>query len=147
MLTNLFKRIRKKGYLMVGYSFLKALGCLLALVLERLLTEYQHANRHEWIYKGYFCINITYIADYIGFTKADVIEAINNLSALNFISLIHLEGDFYGVYINEDEIYEFEKTIEAEKDFKQWDYKLYSLQQNGFIFMLSNDVEIQEDEP
>ena len=137
-MSSLFKRLRKKGYLMVGYSLLKSLGSQIALVLERLLTEYQHSIRNEFLYKGRFVISITHIALYIGFTEEQVMNALNELIRLNLINVEPIEN-LYSIYIDEDEIVDFEKTKEIENQYKQWDFQLYSIQNAGYEFMKNKD--------
>lgn len=142
MCRSYFGRIRRLGYLMVGYSLLKALGPLAALVLERLHTEYQHAIRNELLYKGKFSVSIPHLAFYIGFTISDVVDAINDLIALDLIGVEKLKDDLYSVKIYEEEIYNFEKTKEAEKHYKMYDYQLYTMQSYGYTLMETSNGEI-----
>lgn len=141
-----FGRIRRLGYLMVGYSFLKALGRKNALVLARLHTEYQHAIREELLYKGKFAISIPHLALYIGFTITDIVDAMNNLIALDLIWVEKLKDDLYSIEIHEEEIYNFEKTKEAEKHYKMYDYQLYTIQEYGYYLMQNVNDEIPFEE-
>lgn len=137
-----FKRIRKKGYLMVGYSLLKALGCRNAIVLERLHTEFQHAIREELLYKWKFGVSLPHLALSIGFAIEDVVNAINELTALGLIGVEQLRADLYSIEIHEEEIYNFEKTKEVEKHYKMYDYQLYTMQEYGYYLMQNADEEI-----
>ena len=141
-----FKRIRRLGYMMVGYSLLKALGRRNAIVLERLHTEYQHAIRNELLYKCKFSVSIPHLAYYIGFTMSDVVDALNDLIKLDLISIEKLEDDLYSVEIHEEEIYNFEKTKEAEKSYKMYDFQLYTMQSYGCTLMEKLDEEIPFEE-
>lgn len=141
-MSSYFKRIRKKGYLMVGYSLLKSLGRRNAIVLERLHTEYQHAIREELLYKGKFGVSMPHLAFYIGFTLEDVLNAINELSELSLIRVEKLMENLYSVIINEDEIHNFEKTMEIEHEYKMYDYHLYNIQRYGYTIIQSIDDEI-----
>ena len=141
-----FKRIRKKGYLMVGYSLLKALGCRNAIVLERLHTEFQHAIREELLYKWKFGVSLPHLALSIGFTIEDVVNAINELTALGLIGVEQLRADLYSIEIHEEEIYNFEKTKEVEKHYKMYDYQLYTMQEYGYYLMQNADEEIPFEE-
>jgi hypothetical protein len=126
--TYLFKRIRKKGYLMVGYTFIKALGTTTAVVLERLLTEYQHAIRHNfWCTDEAFCFDADELSFHLGLSIDELVDSITKIRDLNLIYVDTYKG-LYFVKINEEEIVNFEKTTEIENDYKMWDYNLYSVQ-------------------
>lgn len=141
-----FKRIRKLGYLMVGYSLLKALGPLATLVLERLHTEYQHAIRNELLYKGKFSVSIQHLVFYLGISPQDVVNAMNKLVNLDLIGVEKLKDGIYCVEIHEEEVYNFEKTNEAEKHYKMYDYQLYTMQEYGYYLMQNADDEIPFEE-
>jgi len=126
--TYLFKRIRKKGYLMVGYTFIKALGTMTAVVLERLLTEYQHAIRHNFLCNDEtFCIDLEELSFHLGLSIDELVDSIIKIRDLNLIYVDTYKG-LYFVKINEEEIVNYEKTTEIENDYKMWDYNLYSVQ-------------------
>ena len=131
---------------MVGYSLLKALGCRNAIVLERLHTEYQHAIREELLYKWKFGVSLPHLALSIGLTIEDVVNTINELSALGLIGVEKLKDDLYSVEIYEEEIYNFEKTKEAEKHYKMYDYQLYTMQSYGYTLMETSNNEIPFEE-
>ena len=141
-----FARIRRYGYLMVGYSLLKALGLRNAVLLERLHTEYQHAIRNKLLYNCQFAVSLPHLAFYIGYTKPEVIEAMNDLINLCLISVKKLEKDLYSVEIQEDEIYNFEKTKEAEGNYKMYDYGLYAMQLHGYTLIerLEDEIPFEE---
>ena len=141
-----FKRIRKLGYLMVGYSLLKALGPLATLVLERLHTEYQHAIRNELLYKGKFSVSIQHLVFYLGISPQDVVNAMNKLVNLDLIGVEKLKDGIYCVEIHEEEVYNFEKTNEAEKHYKMYDYQLDTMQEYGYYLMQNADDEIPFEE-
>ncbi len=141
-----FKRIRKLGYLMVGYSLLKALGPLATLVLERLHTEYQHAIRNELLYKGKFSVSIQHLVFYLGISPQDVVNAMNKLVDLDLIGVEKLKDGIYCVEIHEEEVYNFEKTNEAEKHYKMYDYQLYTMKEYGYYLMQNADDEIPFEE-
>lgn len=129
--SYLFKRIRKKGYMMVGYTFVKELGVVTAIVLERLLTEYNHAMKNQLFYDGaYFSLDLKMLQFHLGIPEHELVESINKLSELGLIECICYKGheEYTFVRVFEDEIIDFEKTADIEKGYKLWDYGLYGLQ-------------------
>lgn len=127
-MTQLFKQIRQKGYLMVGYTLLKALGCTNVIILERLLTEYQHAIRHKFMFASSFIIDLEIISMHTGVSEEMVFEALLEFRDLGFIDLWNIKEKALLCKINEEEIVNFEKNIEQENSCKRWNYGLYSTQ-------------------
>ncbi len=127
-MTRLFKQIRQKGYLMVGYTLLKSLGCTNAIVLERLLTEYQHAIRHKFMFASSFIIDLEIISIHTGISVEMVFEALLEFLNLGFINLWNVKEKAFLCKVNEEEIINFEKDVEQENSCKRWDYGLYSIQ-------------------
>lgn len=149
--TDLFKHIRRLGNLMLGYSFLKALGPIVAIVLERLLTEYNFALSKGVIYEnGFFQIDVQELRFHLGFLDEEIKNALNYLAELELIELI-VYKDKYGenmmAKVNEEEIMEFEHTQEREEFYKSWSYNLLSVQKNlvkgedGVYVQMSRDEE------
>ena len=125
---NFFKKIRKLGILLVGYTFLKAYGIFSAIVLERLLTEYLYAVNHNTLIKDYyFQIDINEIAESIGLSEDTTITAMNNLSKLKLISLTNIKNQLL-LHINEENIIRDELYQEIDNDYKQWDHELAEIQ-------------------
>ena len=132
--TDLFKRIRRLGNLMLGYSFLKALGPIVAIVIERLLTEYNFALSNETIYEdGFFHIDLQELNFHLGLGEENIEKSLVKLSDLKLINL-HFYEDQYGknviIRINEENIIDFEYTKERQNGYKSWFYDLYSVQEN-----------------
>lgn len=132
--TDLFKHIRRLGNLMLGYSFLKALGPIVAIVLERLLTEYNFAlSKGEFYKNGFFHIDIEELNYHLGLGEENIEKALIQLSNLELISL-NVYEDKYGqnimAKIHEENIIDFEYTVERQNAYKSWSYNLRSVQEN-----------------
>ena len=122
--TNLFREIRKLGYMMLGYSFLKALGPIISIVLERLLTEFNFALSKGVIYEnGFFHIDVQELNFHLGLGEENIKKALIKLSNLELITL-NIYEDKYGqnsmVKINEENIIDFEYTAERQNNYKSW---------------------------
>ena len=119
---------------MLGYSFLKALGPIISIVLERLLTEYNFALSKGEIYKnGFFHIDVQELNLHLGLGEENIEQSLIKLSNLELIEL-NVYEDRYGenamVKINEENIIDFEYTKERQNGYKSWFYDLYSVQEN-----------------
>ena len=73
---------------MVSYTFLKLLGVEIAIVLERLLTEYNHACNNDLLYRGYFFTDITEISFHIGISEEIVTESVFYLKKIGIINFM-----------------------------------------------------------
>lgn len=139
-MTTLFKRIRKRGYLMVSYTFLKLLGVEIAIVLERLLTEYNHACNNDLLYRGYFFTDITEISFHIGISEEIVTESVFYLKKIGIINFMKFSDNTIICKVDEEELVNFEKTKEIENDYKMWNYKLYPTQKLLDYFLANNSA-------
>ena len=126
---KIYKHIHKLGSLLLGYSLLKSLGMQNAIVLERILTEGNHACSHNFLtLQEYFAINVEETAYHLGINSQDVVDSINYLVDLNFINVEQIDNELCLVKINEDEIIEYEYVVERRGNYKSWNYKLTSIQ-------------------
>lgn len=124
---SFLSRLRHLGYLMHSYSLMKALGIPVSLVLERIITERQHALSNDLHEKGWFCINCAEISFHIGLSIEDITVAIDKLATLNLIEARQYKGlDI--VRVDEEELLNFVKVVENDKDYKMWDYYLFPVQ-------------------
>lgn len=130
-MTKLFKRIRQKGNLMLGYTFAKSLGLTNAVVLERILTEYQHATKHGLIANSEFGSTFELIGYHIGLNACDIQNSMMKLQELNLINF-RVQGDFVLIRVNEDNIVDFEETEEARNKYQPWHYRLYDTQKDAY---------------
>lgn len=127
-MTTLFKIIRKRGYLMLGYTFLKALG-LAGLVLERILVEYNYAEKNNLLTdRGFFGYQEDEIGYYINLGIEAVAKYIEYLAELNLLEVYIAENGKKLIKINEPEIYNFERTAEINGKYMVWDAYLYKIQ-------------------
>lgn len=132
MLDNeYYKSIRILGYLLVGYSLLKALGLTTATVLERLHTEYNFAQRNKLINGGYFGIDVTEIANSLALSKNEVINSLNRLIELQLIEIPKVNG-INVAYIDQEQIIQFVKDVEKENNYTDWDNGLKSIQYSAY---------------
>ena len=126
---KIYKKIHKLGTLLVGYSLLKGLGMQNAIVLERILTEGNHAASHNLMtIQGYFAIEVEETAYHLGISKNAVIDSINELANCNLITAMQTNDGLHLLRINEDEITEYEYQIEKRGNYKSWCYRLPSIQ-------------------
>ena len=132
MLNNeYYKSIRILGYLLLGYSLLKALGLTTATVLERLHTEYNFAQRNKLINGGYFGIDVTEIANSLALSKNEVINSLNRLIELQLIEIPKVNG-INVAYIDQEQIIQFVKDVEKENNYTDWDNGLKSIQYSAY---------------
>ena len=129
--SEYFRTLRILGYLLVGYSFLKALGLTTAIVLERLHTEYNFAKRNNYIYGEYFGIDVDEIANCLGLSRNEVVYSINELIELKFIHVQKI-NKIIVLYIDKEQIMEFTKESEKENEYSDWDNGLKSIQYNAY---------------
>lgn len=140
MTTSFFKQIRKKGYLLVGYAYLKKFGIIPTLVLERLLTEYNFAIRNKSYLQDYFfAIDVKEIAMCLCISETDVNESIKILKKSYLIYTTEVEN-FFLVHINEKSFLSREEEIEKDNSYNNWDFGLLNIQFNAFShFMFSKE--------
>ena len=132
MLNNeYYKSIRILGYLLVGYSLLKALGLTTATVLERLHTEYNFAKKNNYINGGYFGIDENEIASNLGLSRDDVIKSLNKLNNLSLIEYAHVYQTQV-IYINQEQIFEYVRNAEKDNNYTDWDNGLKSIQYSAY---------------
>ena len=129
--SKLSKIIRQLGHLMVGYTFVKALGAVVAIVLERLITELNYAIRKEYTCDNKsFTTTIENLSFHLGFSNEEIIAAFEKLQSLNLINYKQY-NQFYFVTINEKKIIKFEITSESINEYQNWDENLDSIQAIG----------------
>lgn len=135
-----FKDIRAKGYLMVGYSFIKSLGLVTATVLERLHVEYNYALTNNNFANGYFLTSLKELNYYLNIPTNDIAKAIKTLSDLKLIEY-KIANEYYFIYIDKEQVTDFVKTAERKHSFRQWDTCLKPVQ--SYIYVISdmeNDI-------
>jgi len=128
----------QKGYIAVGNTFIKSLGCTLAVVLERILSEYQQAEKNNLLYDNYFCINLADVAMQTGLKEEECLESLNKLNGLGLIEITKFEK-YFKIFIKETNIINFEKVKEQEIGYKPWNYSIYKTQKEGFNLMLRSN--------
>lgn len=129
--NDLAKKIRKKGYIMVGYTFVKILGAVVAIVLERLITELYYAIGHEYTCDNKsFTTTIENLSFHLGFSNEEIIAAFEKLQSLNLINYKQY-NQYHFVTLNEDDIVGFEIYSEYTNKYKNWDENLDSIQKIG----------------
>lgn len=126
--NSFFGRLRKHGFVMLSYTLAKSLGLVNAVVLERILTEYQHSKSYYLCKCGWFVINYEEIAFHLGLTVEEVEEAVNELTGYDFIKATEDEGLML-VKIYEEELINFARIEEINNKYKIWDYMLMPIQQ------------------
>lgn len=124
---SFFARLRHLGFLMHSYSLMKALGLPVSTVLERLLTEYNHAMGEGLHINGWFCFNCVEISMHIGLSIEDVMTAVEELATRNLIEAGQYK-DLTVVRVNEEELLNFVKVAEKDNNYKMWDYYLFAVQ-------------------
>ena len=120
-------RIRKKGYLMVGYTFLKAFGTEKAIIFERLLTEFQHSQRTMLNFYDWFIIDFQEISFHTGISTKNVEKSILEFQKIGLIQL-QVKDENVFIKLNTEEIIDFEQTFEKENNLKNWNYGLFTKQ-------------------
>lgn len=121
-------RLRHYGYLMHSYSLMKALGLHVSTVLERILTERQHAIDNELHCNGWFNINSKEIAFHIGLSLDEVAIAISKLVSLNLVEIKIYSNNLHILRVKEEELLNFVSVAEQENDYKNWNYYLFTVQ-------------------
>lgn len=146
MLNNgYYKAIRILGHLLVGYSLLKALGLTTATVLERLHTEYNFAKKNNYIYNGFFGIDVDEIASSLGISRDDVIKSLNKLNNLRLIEYAHVYQTQV-IYINQKQIIEYVRNAENVNNYTDWDNGLKSIQYSAYRELNAYFEEEDDDE-
>ena len=127
-----FNIIWAKGYLCIGYSELKILGAITALVFARINTEYNFAVKHNYLIKSsWFAYEEKEIAVCLGLTLEEITTALNKLEELYFIKITTINS-FKLMHVYLTSVYAHFDNIESEKNFKIWDHGLDPLQRSAF---------------
>ncbi len=124
------KLIRTLGYLMTAYSLLKALGLVKATVLERILTENQHADTNKLLIDGKFGSSFEEIAYHIGIKAEDVENSMQELQKIGLINF-EIDNEFVIIKVNKEAIINFVKINEKRYLYKPWNDGLYILQEDA----------------
>ena len=125
--NSFFGRLRHFGYLMFSYTLAKSLGLTTAVVLERILTEYQFSLSNYLNVKGWFIINYAEIGFHLGLIVEDVEEAVEELASLNLIELTEY-GGLLMAKVYEEELVNFVQIAEIDNNYKMWNYALTPIQ-------------------
>ena len=128
--SGIAARIRKLGKLIISYSLFKALGPICDIVLARLITEFYHARKYNYLDENNsFCYDVKELNFHLGIPEDEIVNALNKLKELNLIKL-ESHGNINFVTLNEEDIVDFEYVAEERNHYKSWKYKLDELQKN-----------------
>lgn len=129
MAIKIWKNYTESGYVMLSYSFLRALGATNAIVLAQVLAEYNHAYNKGFSAFNSFFTSTKRMAAYLGMEEKALDKALNRLSYLGLI--FYLESHIDGlrlISVAEDSILEYKLNAEAQYMYADWDTGLMRLQ-------------------
>ncbi|MBD5401297.1 hypothetical protein HDR58_00650 [bacterium] len=129
MTIKIWKQLNKNGFIMAGYTFCRSLGITNAVVLAQLLAEYNFANNKNLDCCNFFLCNICRTADYLGLSNEELSNALTELRKLNLIGIYESSlNDYYLIYVNEEEIIQFENIENRQNNYAKWDLGLVNTQ-------------------
>jgi len=127
-----FKQVWAKGKLVCGYSSIKILGAVTAIVFERLNTEFNYAVGHGLLIQDYYFASSTEeIAQSIGFTIKEVENALKHLEELSLIATNTIDN-IYLIHLDLDKICDFISETERKNNYEMWDCGLQQIQSAAF---------------
>ena len=84
-MASIYKSINELGYLLVGYSAIKILGAEPAILLCRLLDEWNFALKHKNNCGWYFLVDIYDLSELLYFSTELIQSILDEFSELKFL--------------------------------------------------------------
>lgn len=128
-MASIYKSINELGYLLVGYSAIKILGAEPAILLCRLLDEWNFALKHKNNCGWYFLVNVYDLSELLYFSAELIKSILNEFSELKFLQYWQsCITDSYIMCLDINKIKEYIKITEKKEMFTTWDYRLNDTQ-------------------
>ncbi len=129
MTIRIWNDLKKYGFVMTPYTFIRSLGAIKATVLCQILAEYNHANNNQLNLGKCFLSDLNRMANYLGLDINELLTEITELEELNLLWFSYADiKDIYLISVNETSIIEFKEQIEQENMYDDWNAGLLKCQ-------------------